>query len=232
MSWGTSILVILFLGGMFFLRSAPELSESAKPFVGPGMAAIVLFTLVQFVGNQFGLDRDGFRALVLAPSDRRLLLLGKNLAVVPVALVFGLLIVLGASLWLAMPWMVVLASVFQFVVMLMLLMVLGNLMSILVPYRIEPGTMKPSKLPMLAMLGLMVAYMLFPLMMLPAFLPPLAAITWAALEWPSWVPVNLLLSLGLMIAVASGYWWSLTPLGELFARREHAILRRVTAGME
>jgi ABC-2 type transport system permease protein len=45
--------------------------------------------LVQFLANQFGLDRDGFRSLILSPADRRLILLGKNLASLPVGAIFG-----------------------------------------------------------------------------------------------------------------------------------------------
>ena len=48
--------------------------------------------LVQFLANQFGFDRDGFRALILSPADRRLILLGKNLAACRSAPCFGILL--------------------------------------------------------------------------------------------------------------------------------------------
>jgi hypothetical protein len=38
---------------------------------------------MQLLGNQFGLDRTGFRMLVLSPMPRWQILLGKNLALLP-----------------------------------------------------------------------------------------------------------------------------------------------------
>ena len=39
-----------------------------------GAVVFSLFLLVQFLANQFGLDREGFRALILSPADRRLIM--------------------------------------------------------------------------------------------------------------------------------------------------------------
>ncbi len=52
----------------------------------------MLFGFVQLMANQFGFDRDGFRVFVLCAAPRRDILLGKNLAFVPVALVMVLVI--------------------------------------------------------------------------------------------------------------------------------------------
>ena len=62
-----------------------------------------LFMLFQFVANQFGLDRDGFRVFVLSPVSRRHLLLGKNLAMAPVTAGFGIALILLLSVWLKVP---------------------------------------------------------------------------------------------------------------------------------
>ena len=43
----------------------------------------------QILQNQFGMDRDGFRALVLSPIPRHQILFGKNLATAPFALGIG-----------------------------------------------------------------------------------------------------------------------------------------------
>ena len=52
--------------------------------------------------NHFGFDRGGFRAFVLLPTPRRYILLGKNLALLPVALaVFA--IYLGLATVFAQP---------------------------------------------------------------------------------------------------------------------------------
>ena len=84
MAWATSILVPLIVGGSLLFRSTVTFPEAAKPFMATGAVVFSVFMLVQFFANQFGFDRDGFRALVLSPVDRRLILLGKNLACLPV----------------------------------------------------------------------------------------------------------------------------------------------------
>ena len=100
-----------------------------------------VFILVQFFANQFGFDRDGFRVLILSPVQRRLILLGKNLACLPVAVTTGVVLLLIAAALLSPPlcgpgftnlrrWCCWPGLA-------------GNLLSILVPYRIQPGSMKP-----------------------------------------------------------------------------------------
>ena len=100
---GTSLLVPLIVGGSLLFHSAPKISESAKPFVATGAVVFSVFMLVQFFVNQFGFDRDGFRSLILSPADRRLILMGKNLAFLPVGAVFGLLLLLLVSVGLRLP---------------------------------------------------------------------------------------------------------------------------------
>src|SRR5439155_1669800 len=54
--------------------------------------AMILLTLSQCVGNQFGFDRGGFRALVLSGAPHRDILMGKNLAAAPLALALAALV--------------------------------------------------------------------------------------------------------------------------------------------
>src|SRR5207249_5013551 len=77
--------------------------SAAKPFAATAAVAFSLFTLVQFLANQFGFDRDGFRALVFSPADRRLILLGKNLASLPAAATLGALLLGLVCVWLRLP---------------------------------------------------------------------------------------------------------------------------------
>jgi len=121
-----------------------------------------VFFLAQFLANQFGFDRDGFRALILSPADRRLILLGKNLAALPVGVVFGTLLIMLTTARLRLPPLTVLATLFQLASVLLMTGIAGNLLSMLVPYRIQPGSMKPTKMPGLAMLVLMSARCFFP----------------------------------------------------------------------
>ncbi len=232
LAWGASILVPLIVGASMLFRGNVKLPEPAKPFFATGAVVFSIFMLVQFLANQFGFDRDGFRALILSPADRRHILLGKNLASLPVGAGFGLLLLLLVSLRLHLSLLVFAAALFQLVAVLLLAGLGGNLLSILVPYRVQQGTLKPTKMPGLAMLVLMLCHMLFPLAMVPAFLPPLADLLWRAGGWSNAVPVNLIFSVALAALTALAYWQALAPLARLLQRRETRILAVVTVEVE
>jgi hypothetical protein len=232
MAWASSFISLVIVGAMVFLRSPPHLSDTTKPFIATGVAAFSIFMLIQFLANQFGLDRDGFRSLVLSPADRRLILLGKNLASLPVGAAFGTMMLALSSMWLHLPWLVFTATLFQLAALLLLAGLAGNALSILVPYRIQPGSLKPTKMPGLAMLAMILCHMLIPVAMAPAFAPPLAELLWRQAGWPDVVPVNLILSVLLAALAAFAYWQTLGPLGRLLQRRETKILGVVTVEVE
>ncbi|MEI2723371.1 MAG: hypothetical protein V9H26_07455 [Verrucomicrobiota bacterium] len=232
LAWGTAFLVTVLVGASLLFRTAPTIPPAAKPFIVTGAMTFSLFMLVQFLANQFGFDRQGFRAFVLAPVDRRLLLLGKNLATWPVGATFGLLLLTTISIWLRLPPSAALAAVFQLATLLLVGSLAGNLLSILVPFRIAAGSMKPTKMPALAMLTMVLCQFLFPMVMVPVFVPPLLEWLWQLAGWPVWVPVNLILSALLATLTALLYWQTLAPLGRLLQRREIKILNTVTAEQE
>ena len=232
MAWGASILVPLIVGGSLLFRATFKPPDAAKPFLATGVVVFSVFMLVQFFANQFGLDRDGFRALILSPAERRLILLGKNLACLPVGAGFGLLLLALVSLRLHLSPLVFAAAVFQLAAVLLLAGLGGNLLSILVPYRVQQGTMKPTKMPGLAMLVMMLCHLLFPLAIAPAFVPPLADLLWQAAGGSKAVPVNLILSVILAAVAALAYWRALSPLGRLLERRETSILAVMTVKVE
>jgi ABC-2 type transport system permease protein len=232
MAWGTAFIVTVILGASLLFRSAPRMPEAAKPFVVVLAMSFSLFMLVQFFGNQFGYDRQGFRAFVLSPVDRRLILLGKNLATWPVGGSFGLLLLGLMVFWLNISLMIAAAALLQLATLLLLASLAGNLLSILVPFRIELGSMKPTKMPALAMVVMVLCQFLFPVITLPVCVPPLAEYLWLRVGGSAFVPVNFLLSLLLAALAATLYWQTLGPLGRLLERREIRILNTVTAGQE
>ncbi len=232
MSLGSSFVVSIILGAGFLFRSTANVSDTVKPFIATGSVVFPVFFLAQFFGNQFGFDRDGFRSLILSPADRRLILLGKNLAAFPVAAFFGVLLA-GLTAWrLHLAATTALATVFQLGSVLLMAGIVGNLLSILVPYRIQPGTMKPTKMPGLAMLLLMMCHMFYPVALLPVLAGPLLEMLWRRLQWPDFVPVNLICSALLLVVMAIIYWQTLEPLGRLLQRRETKILSVITVEVE
>ena len=159
-------------------------------------------------------------------------MLGKNLAAFPVGACFGAVLITLTCVRLHLATATGLATVFQLASVLLTAGIAGNLLSILVPYRIQPGSMKPTKMPGLAMLVLMVCQMFFPVAMLPVFAGPLLELLWHRLNWPDFVPVNLICSALLVIVMAIIYWQSLAPLGRLLQRRETKILAVITVEVE
>jgi ABC-2 type transport system permease protein len=232
MAWATSLIVTIILGATFLFRATAGMSVAVKPFAATGSVVFPVFFLAQFFANQFGFDRDGFRALMLSPADRRLILLGKNLAALPIAAVFGVLLIALTTARLQLPLLTVLATLFQFASVLLMAGIAGNLLSILIPYRIQPGSMKPTKMPGLAMVVLMFCQMLFPLAMLPVFAGPLLELLWRRAGLPDFVPVNLICSALLCGVMVFAYWQLLAPLGRLLHRRETKILGVITVEVE
>ena len=232
MAWATSFIVTVILGATFLFRATTNMSDAVKPFVATGSVVFPVFFLAQFLANQFGFDRDGFRALILSPADRRLILLGKNLAALPVGVVFGTLLIMLTTARLRLPPLTVLATLFQLASVLLMTGIAGNLLSMLVPYRIQPGSMKPTKMPGLAMLVLMFCQMLFPVAMSPVFAGPLLEFFWRRSDLPGFVPVNLIFSALLCGLMAFVYWRLLAPLGRLLQRRETKILGVITVEVE
>ena len=192
MAWATSFIVTIIIGATFLLRATANMPDSVKPFAATGSVVFPVFFLAQFLANQFGFDRDGFRALMLSPADRRLILLGKNLAVLPLAAAYGALLIALVTARLHLSPLTVLATLFQLASVLLMAGIAGNLLSMLVPYRIQPGSMKPTKMPGLAMVVLMFCQMTFPAAMLPVFAGPLLEWLWRWYDLPAIVPVNLI----------------------------------------
>jgi hypothetical protein len=232
MALASSMISLLIVGAMVFLRSPPTLSDMTKPFVATGVVTFSTFILVQFFANQFGFDRDGFRSLILSPAERRLILLGKNLAILPVGFSFGLILLALVSVWLRLPPLAVVAALFQLMTLLLIASLGGNLLSILMPFRIQPGTMKPTKMPGLAMFVMILCQLLLPIAMAPVFAPPLLALLWHRADLPAFVPVNLICSALLCGVLVLIYWQALSPLGRLLQRREAKILGVVTVEVE
>jgi hypothetical protein len=232
LQFGTSFIITLVVGGSLLFRSTGRLPEAAGAFIATGVVVFSMFLLIGFVGNQFGFDRDGFRAFVLSPAERWTIVLGKNLAVVPMGAVASTVLLIIVTLWLHLSPFVFLATLLQLLVGLIAAALVGTLLSILLPYRIQPGSMKPTKIPTLSMVILVLAQLSLPLVLTPAFLPPLIGFVWQRAGGPPAAVVNFGLSLAMAAVVVFVYWRALQPLGRLLHRRESRILATVSVDVE
>jgi hypothetical protein len=223
------LLIGVVVGASMFKRR-PELPVSGRPLAAAGAIIVVLFGMLQMLGNQFGFDRDGFRAFVLSGVSRRDILLGKNLAFAPLMLgLFGpLLAVMQAVV--PLRWDHLLAMAPQFVSMYLLFCLMANLVSIYAPLRIAAGSMKPASVRLTPFLLQMLAFMfLFPLLEAPTFIPLAAEAVFEALGWQTRVPIDLLLVLVECAAVVILYHFALNWQGRLLQSREQQILESVTS---
>ena len=232
MGLAMNFVIFAILGVTMVFGHGHGLPAGARPFAAAAAVAMTFMGLTQVMANQFGFDREAFRLFVLLPAPRRHLLLGKNLAVAPIALTMFCAYLVAVSVVAKLHFWDLLAAPFLFVAGLAVVSMIGNVTSILVPYRIAPGTLKPTKTNSLtSLLIFLVHFLMMPVMglfMMPALLGLLCGRTCG-------IPqslVTLVLAM-VMAAVAVGFYWlMLGPMGRLFEQREKKILDTVTSDVE
>jgi len=227
----TPIILVIVLGGVFF-RQSSNVPEGARPLSAFAAMAIILFSLVQMAGNQFGFDRNGFRVFVLCGAQRSDILLGKNLALAPLALALGLILASLLQVFQPMRLDYFLAVLPQFLSMYLLFCLLANALSILAPMRIAAGSFKPANMKAIPVLLQLAFMFLFPLALAPALLPLVVQLLWEQLQWIDAAPVGLLLSLVECVAIVYLYRLVLTWQGYWLQTREQRILEIVTTKAE
>ena len=232
MMMATNFIMLLIFGTMIFVRRSAKISDGFRPFIATGAVVFMFLSLSQLMNNLFGFDRAGFRQLVLLPTPRKQILLGKNLAFLPVAAVTGAIFLLIVKIAMGISMFIVIAAGLQLLAAFMLLSMVGNLISVLVPYRIAAGSLKPTKSSTTTSVLIFLSRMFFPIFMIPIFIPPVMGLLWSKAGWLPAVPVNLLFSAVILALLAFFYRLSLRPLGELLQRREKQILEVVTKEVE
>ena len=94
----TPVIMLGIFGGMHAGKGGNG-SVLVRPLIALGlMAFILIIGMTAFIGNQFAFDRSGFRAFVLSCAPRRDILLGKNLSLLPFALIL-MVFIIGVSQW-------------------------------------------------------------------------------------------------------------------------------------
>jgi len=228
----TNFIMLLIFGTMIFVRRSANISDNFRPFIATGAVVFMFLSLSQLMYNLFGFDRAGFRQLVLLPTPRKQILLGKNLAFLPVAAGIGAIFLLLVKIIMGISFVIVIAAGLQLLAAFLLLSMVGNLISVLVPYRVAAGSLKPTKSSTKTGFLIFFSRMFFPLIMSPIFIPPAIGLLFSRVGWLPAAPVNLLFSAVLLAILAFFYCLSLGPLGELLQRREKEILQVVTKEIE
>jgi hypothetical protein len=228
----TQVLLMMFFGAMFFWRRSTPPGEVVKPFIATGVIAVTFLGVSQLMFNLFGGDRGGFRVLVLSPVPRRRILLGKDIAFVPFVGVIGVILLAFVSVMVRIRPADILAASLQLAAAFLLFSVIGNCLSIYVPYRVAPGSLKPTKTSTAITVMMVLSRLLMPLAMVPIFLAPTAALLCARNGWLPAPITNIMISVLLLAVLLLCYRRSLRPLGRALERREKEILRVVTREVE
>lgn len=213
-------------------RAAKSSVVSARPFIVTASVFFVMVGMVQLMFNQFGVDRNGFRSIVLLPARRYNILLGKNLALAPIVIGTGLLALGLLKVFLRIGWFDVLAGTLQMVTGYLLMSMVGNLASILAPYRIAAGSLRATKTPLKITLMSALSHLLSPVILLPTFIPAVLAAFGGFFGIPPAIPVNFLASVVVVTVIAVAYGFSLGGLGQMLQRREIGMLQILTREVE
>jgi ABC-2 type transport system permease protein len=193
---------------------------------------MILFTLTQLVGNQFGFDRSGFRVFILCPAARGEILMGKNLAVAPLALALGLI---GVGVLQAVYPMRVdhlFATLPALVSMYLIFCMMANCLAILAPMPIAAGTMRPANTRTVPVLLHLALTFILPVALAPVLLPLGLEVLAGELGSITRLPIHLALSLLECIGVIFLYRWIVGWQGVWLQAREQRILEIVAAKAE
>jgi ABC-2 type transport system permease protein len=225
-------LVLLVIFGSMALSHSVTPPEFVRPMITFGAMSTILLSMGQLVGNQFGLDRTGFRVFVLSGAPRREILLGKNMATAPLAMTLSVIVIVVVEVFYRLRPEHFLAALPQFVSMYLLFCLLANCLSIFAPMPIRAGTMKPMNPKLIPVLLHVFFSLLFPFVLAPALLPLGVEFLVESLTTISWVPVCLILSVIECVGVILLYRLVLTWQGRLLLAREQRILETVTTKAE
>jgi hypothetical protein len=232
MAFLAPLITVVVFGGMV-ASGGGEAPANLRPLMAYGVAGMVLLIAgVQLMGNQFGYDRAGFRAYVLSPVSRRDILLGKNLAVAPLVLGLGLLSfgIVGAAYPMRIDhYPAVLA---QLLSTYLILCVVSNVLAILTPIPLAPGSLQPARIKAGPVLMQMVVVLFLPACVLPVLAPYGLEVLLDELDVVKGVPISLPLSLVVLVLVGLAYRWTIGRQGDWLTDREQRILEVVTSHTE
>jgi len=227
------LLTPLILGGVIMAsrlagRGGTPVPPAFRPMIALGIVVTVVVSLSQLFQNQFGFDRSAFRIFVLSPAPRRQILLGKNLALAPIVAAAGALFLGLLEFVLPLRPTDLLATLVELLTAYLIVCLVGNQMSILLPSAVRQGSMRSSETKVvrvlarfLAMLGMLVAFV-------PLVIPIGVGYLVEQFSWGEWIPTYLILSLLVALTTLFVYRVVLDYQGALLQRRELRILEAVT----
>jgi hypothetical protein len=196
---------------------ASDFSTYAQGLMATAGVLYVFLILAGISSNQFAFERGGMRTLILSPVDRRLVLLGKNIAITTLALIFSAgLLLINELVFRDLSLNALLFVALSFLVFAPLMSLMGNSISLRFPKPMKFG----KRLNVSGVAGLL----LIPMIVVLA-LPPLAATA------AGYIAQSLLVEYGTLAVLAAfavgTYVLLINAQGESLLRRELEILEAV-----
>jgi len=222
------IIMLGIFGVMLANNPDRGLLQRFLPMVSLGAIMLGLLSVGQLMQNQFGLDRQGFRALVLSPIPRHSILRGKNLALAPLALGASFLALLGLQLLVPTDAAHVVGGCLQALTAYLILCLVGNVTSIMVPMRLVENGLKVANARWRVVVFQIAAVFAMPLALSPLLLPALVESLFGDAAWARGLPLFALLHAGGLALTLALYLWVTKGQGELLQSREQRILEELT----
>ena len=210
-------------------RIPPEYAALAiQPAVG-----LLAFFFELLTSNIFGLDRNGFRFYVLMPVGRREILLGKNLAALPIFLVLSGFAFFTAIYFGTTNVFYCVGGLLQAAIVFLAVSSLGNYISILFPMALPvAGSGKPLQVNFKSVAAQMLAIVLCPLIVLPGLIAMGIEILMHEYFYLKFFPVYLVFSAIELAIVRWLYLKLIDHQASLLQKREPDILALLTSNLE
>ena len=197
-----------------------------RGLVAFAVGLIVVFAFAQLSQNQFAFDRHGFQAFVFSPIDRKSILLGKNMAPLPIAfagVVVGLILY---QIFIPVKVTYLLAALCAFFNYFLTSCIVSNYLSILFPYAFKEGTTQPQDMTIKIFLVQMVAMMVSGTLILPLILP--VGVEFLVGTFLGWnLPLAFLGNLVLLAGLIWLYRQALKHQAQLLCSRESRIAEAI-----
>ena len=217
---------------MILTNRTPTIPAGIEPLAWLAGIAILTFMCLMMMLNMFGMDRGGFRCLVLMPAQRSEILLGKNAAMLPVIGLLAVLVALGLFYLAPIGILAILGNACQMLIAFIMTSIVGNWVSIQFPFAMVPGVGKPAQVNMVTVLVQMMVMFSCPLFIIPGAL-------FFGIEWSlgyffsiAYLPVFALLSVIELWLVYNLYRFVLQRQGRMLQLRETRILELLTGHSE
>jgi ABC-2 type transport system permease protein len=189
-----------------------------------GAITMGMVSVMQILQNQFGLDREGFRAYLLSPTPRSEILMGKNIAIAPVGLGVGLAALMLLQFLMPMDASHFAGGCFQLGSAYLLMCLLCNMLSIVCPIRLKNNALKPANSNWKSSVIHLFGTLMVPITMSPLLIPGLVEFFLSSRGSLVYFSLHLI---GL-IASFIAYRWLITKQGSLLKKREQSILEVLT----